>query len=351
MRIAIVAPSPVPFTLGGVEKLALGLQEAFINHTNHSAEIIKLPVDERTLFRTLKGYLSFSRLNLDYFDLVISLKYPAWMIKHKNHVCYMTHRLRGVYDCFNGEVSFSRYLKEIKQPTKLGGIYMRKIIHFLDYRALTNERINHFFCISETVKNRSGYYPKDAKVKVVYPPSPLKGLKSQSGQYLFTVSRLDGPKRINLVIDAFKQVKTDVKLIIAGDGPQKNYLESLAKDDKRIEFIGYQSDKNLIDLYASAIAVVFVPQQEDLGLITLEAMKSKKPVITCSDSGGPLEFVENKKTGLIANPDADSLVQAMQELVRDKNYAKQLGEQAYESVSNITWENTVEQLLSNQKAK
>jgi glycosyltransferase involved in cell wall biosynthesis len=53
------------------------------------------------------------------------------------------------------------------------------------------------------------------------------------------------------------------------------------------------TERQLIDLYAGALAVVFPPFDEDYGYVTLEAFLARKPVITTTDAGGPLEFVED----------------------------------------------------------
>jgi glycosyltransferase involved in cell wall biosynthesis len=71
---------------------------------------------------------------------------------------------------------------------------------------------------------------------------------------------------------------------------------------------------------------VFPPLDEDYGYVTLEAMLSAKPVITCTDSGGPLEFVRDKETGLIAEQTPESLAAAMDELWKDQARAKAWGE-------------------------
>ena len=58
-------------------------------------------------------------------------------------------------------------------------------------------------------------------------------------------------------------------------------------------------DDELLDQYANALAVPFLPQDEDLGYITLEAQLSGKPVVTCTDSGGPTELVDDGVSGFI----------------------------------------------------
>src|SRR4029077_17469790 len=93
---------PVPYMVGGAEKLWWGLATHLNEHTTHQAEIIKLPSPEHDLASLMRSYEAFSQLDLGGFDMVISGKYPAWMVENPLHVCYMLHRLRGLYDAFLG---------------------------------------------------------------------------------------------------------------------------------------------------------------------------------------------------------------------------------------------------------
>src|SRR5947209_4626348 len=101
MKIAIVAPSPIPFTIGGAEKLWWGLLRQINENSAHQAELIKIPVREHAFWELVDSYERLFHLDLTYFDLVISTKYPAWMVSHPHHICYMQHRLRGLYDAFH----------------------------------------------------------------------------------------------------------------------------------------------------------------------------------------------------------------------------------------------------------
>jgi glycosyltransferase involved in cell wall biosynthesis len=87
---------------------------------------------------------------------------------------------------------------------------------------------------------------------------------------------------------------------------------------------------------------------EDYGYVTLEAMLASKPVITCTDSGGPLEFVCDGETGLITEPTPQGLATAMDRLWGDRAQAKALGEsgRAYYSSQKISWATVVQRLLS-----
>ncbi len=381
MKIAIVAPSPVPFGVGGAEKLWWGLLEYINKHTSHNAELIKIPTKESDFFSLIESYKKFYDLDLSHFDMVISGKYPGWMVKHKNHHIYMLHALRGVYDTYPFEdekiESSDEVVKEIlkriekkdsdldtffdllfklkerdlpKELFSFPGEFIKRIVHHLDAIAMQN--IKSFSAISKTVADRKEYFPKDTEVLVNYPPSNLEYFKNESYEYFFTASRLDHPKRIQDIIKAYKNVKTDIPLKIAGEGPMKEELLKLAKDDKRIEFLGFVSDKELIELYAKAYGVIFVPYKEDYGLITIEAMKSGKCVITYDDSGGVTEFVRDFETGFVAKGgDIEDLSRKIQNLSDDPELAEKMGERAKESVKDIAWEKCVSLLLNPRKRK
>ena len=80
----------------------------------------------------------------------------------------------------------------------------------------------------------------------------------------------------------------------------------------------------------------------------MEAMLASKPVITCDDSGGPLEFIHPEKTGLIAKPTPEGLASAMDKLWSDREHAKELGEagRARYLALHISWSEVVKRLLS-----
>ena len=102
--------------------------------------------------------------------------------------------------------------------------------------------------------------------------------------------------------------KEPVRIRFAGTADNPAYaseLKTLARKLRvhdRVEWLGHVSEETKRDLYARARAVVYPPIDEDYGYVTLEAMLASKPVITCTDSGGPLEFVRAGETGLIAGP-------------------------------------------------
>ena len=382
MKIAIVAPSPVPFTIGGAEKLWWGMLE-YINHqTYHQAELIKIPSPERNFAELIGSYKQFSELDLSHFDRVISTKYPAWMVDHPDHYCYLQHKLRGLYDTYHltglsEEVDKRNYPAEFQtlfsllnrtparsclaelftlvehllsdssfEPfLRLPSPLARAIVHYLDSVAMSPGAIVEYSAISETVAQRKDYFPVSADVRIAHHPSDLKGIRQGGQQYVFTVSRLDAPKRLDLLIKAYRRVETSLPLKIAGTGPDESKLRKLAKGDSRIEFLGRVTDSELVDLYAGAMFVPFMPYDEDFGLITIEAMSAAKPVLTTRDSGGVAEFVEPGKTGVMVDPTVDGVEEGLRKLLADSRATAEMGQAALRRVESIDWAKTMDPLL------
>jgi len=389
VKIAIVAPSPVPFNIGGAEKLWWGLQNYINEHTTHQCELFKIPTREHNFWDLIDSYYLFYKLDLSYFDVVISTKYPAWMVKHKNHTVYLQHHLRGLFDTYhfcnesmvvpqNLRVGLVKNILEIidaddlsedntnnifkilnqlkieqqnydNETFKFPGPFIRKIIHYFDAYALASDRIYKYFAISENVKLRKDYFPQSAEVSVVYHPSKIEKFECNDYDYLFTASRLDSSKRINLLVEAMKYVQYDIKFKIAGTGPEEKRLKELAKGDARIEFIGYTSEEDLVNLYSNALMILYIPFDEDYGLITIEGMMSHKPILTAIDSGGSLEFVNNYDTGFAVEPNPLKIAEKINYIIENREEAIKMGNLAYRKVEDINWNNVASQLLNDKQ--
>jgi glycosyltransferase involved in cell wall biosynthesis len=81
--------------------------------------------------------------------------------------------------------------------------------------------------------------------------------------------------------------------------------------EHRVEWLGFLSDEEMVDAYAHSLGVIYPPFDEDYGYVTLEAMLSSKPIVTCRDSGGPLEFVLHERTGLVADCTPSGVAEAL----------------------------------------
>jgi glycosyltransferase involved in cell wall biosynthesis len=173
--------------------------------------------------------------------------------------------------------------------------------------------------------------------------------KGAFGDYVLSVGRLEGNKRVDLIVRALAHAGGRTRLIVAGDGPLRPQLEDAAAAAgvaDRVTFTGPVSEQALVDLYAGALAVVFPPFDEDYGYVTLEAFLAGKPVVTTTDAGGPLEFVEDGVTGLVCEPQPELLGAAIAQLAGDPRAARSLGDAGYERARIITWDGVVDRLMA-----
>ena len=383
MDIAILAPCPIPYMVGGLENLVRGLHDHVNDHTPHQAEVIKLPTPENGFWELIGSYRRFSELDVTGFDVAVAVKYPAWMTAHPRLIVYMTHKLRGLYDTYHftglperlsdpppAVRDLSRFMADhtgegealselferveaLRDAPRVGqevfafpGPVIRDIVHFLDGIGLAPSAVHRYGAISATVRDREGYFPGGENVFVAHPPTVLGGLHAGRGRYLFTASRLDPPKRIELLVEAVRGLDRQVELRIAGAGPAEPALRELAAGDARIVFCGRVPERELVGLYAGARAVAFVPYAEDYGLITLEAMLSGKPVVTCHDSGGSMELVVHGETGFVTDPEPGAIGAAIDRLWSSRRLTRRMGRAAKERADRVGWQPLVDQVTA-----
>ena len=184
---------------------------------------------------------------------------------------------------------------------------------------------------------------------MLYPPPPQRNYRTDSYEkFVFSVSRLHKLKRLDLLVDAFLYLQDkEFKAYIIGDGPEFENLSRKIREYKlenRIFLLGSTDEKMLVDYYARCRAVFFCPYHEDYGFVTPEAFASRKAVLTTADSGGPSELVQNGQTGFVVVPDPRIIAQKMDALAENKALAEKMGENAYQVVSKISWEQTVKKL-------
>lgn len=326
MRVALLETASPKQEAGGAERFQQGLAKAL---TSAGAIVTPIPVDTdaRDYSSVLRSYLNFYALDLSAYDGVISTKAPAYLACHANHVVYLQHTMRVFYDMFASERA---------APTSEDRRQRDQILE-LDNLALAPSRIKRIFTISQEVSDRLLAFNR-LPSEVLYQATTLSGFYSRKQRYLFLPGRLHRWKRVDLAIEAMRHVETDVELVIAGTGEDEAPLQALARGMKRVRFLGRVSDQQLIDFYADALAVVFVPVREDFGLVTLEAFHSAKPVITCTDSGEPARIVDNESTGFVCPPEPLALASRFDQLARAPKLAEEMGRRGQSSVKTMTWE-------------
>jgi glycosyltransferase involved in cell wall biosynthesis len=335
MKIAVLAVSSRSGETGGAERFYQGLTRA-LNSAGIKADLIEHESDESSFDCIKETYLKFYDLDVSSYDGVISTKAPSYLVRHHNHVCYLVHTMRVFYDMFEREFR-SPAPEELEQ---------RKFIIALDRAALGAGRIKKIFSIGHEIAERLRVF-NGLESEVLHPALLFDNFNDGTFEdYLFLPGRLHRWKRVDLVVRAMAHVKSPVTLKIAGTGEDEANLRSLAGHNPRIEFLGRVTDDELAALYANALAVPFVPEREDYGYVTLEAFKSKKPVITCSDSGEPAHFVRNQVNGFVCEPDPREIAERADFLFHRRDNAAAMGLKGYESIAHISWERIVHELIN-----
>lgn len=150
--------------------------------------------------------------------------------------------------------------------------------------------------------------------------------------YIFSVSRLTPEKNYSTLIRAFSRVKTETKLVIAGEGEEREKLEALAArlgQKERMIFAGRVGEEELHNLYRHSRLVVFLPIDEPMGLVPMEAGFRKKAVLA-SSHGGPAEVVKAGETGLLADPQKEEEIkERLEQLLSEPKMLEEMGERAF----------------------
>ena len=347
MRVAITNVQ-VPFIAGGGEALAVGLRQAFLAH-GHDADIITLPfryAPTSSIHGSMREWESLSLENWTGYavDLVVPLRFPAWLAFHPRTHPWVLHQHRAVYDLWETSMTGDDVANQFQQER------LRTAIHHADTLAFS--RCMRVHTISSTIANRLKKFSGVSAETLYHPPPDATDFYTESARpYIYFPSRFESLKRQRLVIEAMAKVRSPVQLVLSGNGgqlPQAQALVNRLGLADRVKLLGRVSDAERIGLYAHAMAVAFTPLDEDLGYVTLEAMLAQKPVITCTDSGGPTEFVIDDITGSICAPEAHAIAEAIDALFTDQDRARRMGiagRERYDSLG-MSWENVVDTLIA-----
>jgi len=173
--------------------------------------------------------------------------------------------------------------------------------------------VDRFIAISDEVHNRiKEYYNRESYISYL-PVDTEKYRYKDSKDYWFCPNRLYPEKRVDMVVEAFKRLPNE-KLIISGDGSEREKIKQMIRGWKNIKYIGNMNSDQMIELYSNCKGTICFAENEDLGLIPIESMASGKPIIVPNDGGGLLESVINNKTGWYVYPSAKSLAYKINQL-------------------------------------
>jgi glycosyltransferase involved in cell wall biosynthesis len=217
------------------------------------------------------------------------------------HICYCLTPTRYVW----------RY-RQYADQENLSRTTHRLLLPFLTqlriWDRLAADRVDHFIAISEAVRRRIGkVYRREATI--IYPPvetGRFEPALDKTGDYYLIVGRLVPYRRMDLLIEAFNQLKRP--LLIAGTGRDRERLEAMAGSN--ITFLGYVPDEDLPELMAHCKAFMF-PGEEDFGIAPIQAMAAGRPVIAFS-AGGAKETVIPGTGYLFAEQSVAAIIEAVE---------------------------------------
>lgn len=335
MKVAIVTTRPPGNTSGGAERFFDALVSEFCA-AGHDARELMVPAVEPDFVTIQHNYLACYDLDVSGYDIVVSTKAPTWLVRHPHHVCYMVHTIRVFYDMF--DTAF---------PLPPADVHtQRRWIHDVDSAALAPPRCKSVFAIGNEVSARLREWNR-IDAEVLHPP--LWGHLFHSGPtqaFVLLPGRLHAWKRVDLAIRAMRYVASPLRLVITGSGEAEAELRLLAAGDNRIEFRGRVADDELVELYANALAALFVPVREDYGYVTLEAFASGKPVVTCRDSGEAATIVGGARAGYVIAPEPIAIAAALDRLYDNPGLARKMGLRGQAWANRLSWPNIVARLVA-----
>lgn len=301
--------------------------------------------------------------NLRDFDLIIS-SCGAWskaIITRLNvkHICYMHSPMRFAWE------ESEKYLLEQKRSDKTN-FFARLFLNYLRmWDRVSADRPDYMIANSLFTKERiKKYYGRESVV--IYPPASIchserneqenrvneaeeskLEIKNRSldytrddiisQRYFLVVSRLSPYKEIDAVVEAFN--KSELPLVVIGEGQQEKYLRSIAKENVKI--LGWQTEEKMKKYYSGARAFIFAGM-DDFGIAPVEAMAQGIPVLALR-KGGALEIIEEGKTGeFFASNKPEIISESVRRFVeKEKNYDKNL---IIESVKKFSKERFIKEL-------
>ena len=344
MKVAVVNNS-VPFLRGGAEHLADSLVDQ-LRLRGHQAELVRVPLRWSTPTDIAESMFAASTLRISEADVVIPLKFPAYLVQHPRKNVWLLHQFRQVYDLWE----VPGHGPEVNAET----LELRRAIHTADRTALGEA--NRLFSNSAVTAARLHEH-NGLRAEVLLPPHGDAGQFRHAtyGNYVLAIGRINATKRQHLLVPALAASSSSLRLVIAGAPEQPedlSLIEDLVKEhglQDRVDVIPeYIDDATKAELLSNARAVAYLPLDEDsYGYVTAEGMYSRKPVITLHDAGGILQLVEDGVTGLVRSTDAADLGTAF-DVLDDVRTADRLGGEALARVTalRLSWDRVIPELLA-----
>ncbi|MDP8930910.1 MAG: glycosyltransferase family 4 protein [Actinomycetota bacterium] len=309
---------------------------------------------------------AFRVLDASDVDVVLTTQPPSYAVEHPRKLALFYHHHRVFYDLSEVYVraGFARPIAHLMQQEAVRAIdrvHLPTVEHFLAGSHNVARRLQRYSGIVESVSVFEASLPQQL---------PGTG-PSATSDHVLCVSRHEFPKRTELFVHAMKFLP-DVHGLSVGRGgrlrhvqrldaeltrgdpamvdPEPLWLSHHAYDARPIgappSNVAYRwglSAGELADAFRRALCVVAPAYDEDYGHTAMEGMEFGKPVVTCTDSGGLADMVDNGVTGFVVEPTGEAIATAVARLRDDPDLAAELGQNGHEKVQAYTWDRAMRQ--------
>lgn len=356
MKIAFIGQKGIPARDGGVEKyvenLSFGLanlgQEVFVyNRYNYLPEKIKEFKDVKIIHKPYFPGKNFAAITHAFISILDALGRKFDVIHFQG---IGPSLLIFLFRIFNSKVkivatlhSFDYYNDKwsylAKKMLRLGERLMCKTAHQV---IVLTESSKEYVKIQYGIE--AALIPNGAKLYNNESYDKITPWGLAKDEYIVSVSRIIKLKGLQYLIEAFRQVKTDKKLVIVGDGDYLSELKKMAVGDDRIVFTGNQGGRTLDQLYANAFLFVQSSEMEGLSIALLEAMAHQT---ACLVSDIPANQDAIGQAGFeFKSKDIDDLKTRLQNLMDNPDQVKVKAQLAYQRVrDHFSWDDISRRVL------
>lgn len=235
----------------------------------------------------------------------------AWLCHTPNRTLYDLKEKRLKELNFFQKILWNAYIKLLEPLDQR--VVKRDLAKVVAGSKNSHDRLKKFYGLNSEIL----YSPVDTE----------KYYFKEFGDFFLTVGRLVPEKRMPLIAEAFSEMPGK-KLVIVGFGEEEKKVEEICSKAENIEFKKRVGEKELLGLYARCLATVYMPYNEDHGLIPLEGNASGKACIAVNE-GGMLETVLHGKTGFLIPAKKEEIQKTV------KGFSKQKAEEMKNSC--IEW--------------
>lgn len=258
---------------------------------------------------------------------LVSANYALWNKDHNMDLQHLGIWSTAKTKYIKGSFLATFMLEMILKTHHALNMYDGAISHYTTYSTFVRDILVHAGFSSEKISVLHSFAESFMSDRE---PSPLKN------PFILFAGRLEAYKGVHILLESLKHLPKDVRLMIAGVGPEEARLRAMTAQDTRVTFLGFVPGDKLSRLMGEATAVV-VPSiwHEPYGLVALEAMCQGTPIIVAK-SGGLPEIVGESEAGIVVPPgDSKALARAIIRIIENKDLASRMSKAAFDRAKEI----------------